>query len=111
MKVRKREWETSKGEPREAYYADCREGGKDYGSKGGFKRKKDAEAYLEEVRHRMRIGVHVPDRATVTFGEACQAWLDHCERRWRTVNPDGSRGLAGGTLNLYQGTAERNVLP
>src|SRR3712207_4363246 len=108
--VTRREWTTKTGVAKTAWKVDYKDAAGVRRAKQ-FARKKDAEGFLDQVRDEIRRGSHVADRATVTFGEACQAWLDHCERRWQTVNPDGSRGLAGGTLNLYRGTAARSVLP
>ena len=89
MPVRKREWTTRKGEPREAWIVQ-------YLDQDGvdriktFERKKDADAYHATVKVDVGKGVHTSSKATVA--EAGKKWLADAEDRLEpaTVNPIGS---------------------
>jgi integrase len=71
-----------------------------------FERKKDAEHHERAMIREVEQGIHVPDRLTKTFAEACAAWLDDCERRHRI----GDR-MSGYCLRTYRSCARLHVLP
>lgn len=74
MSVRKRKWQTSKGEIREAWIVD-------YVDPQGkrclqtFDRKKDADAYHATVKVDIAKGVHVAPSRSPTVTEAGERWL------------------------------------
>ena len=41
----------------------------------GFKTKRDADARADEIAGEVRKGVHVPDSASFTVADACEAWV------------------------------------
>ncbi len=49
-----------------------------------FPRRKDADAYLVQVRSLVANSTYLADGQTVTVGQAAKAWLDHCEVRCET---------------------------
>jgi integrase len=76
--IKKRSWRTSKGEVREAFrvsYTD-REGKRRHKQ---FDMKRDADAYRIRVEGELAQGIHTPDAASVTIGEAAEIWLASCE--------------------------------
>jgi integrase len=74
MSVRKRTWETDRGEAREAWVVD-------YSDQLGqrhlktFARKRDADAYHAKVAVDMSAGIHTPDSRSITVSEAGTQWL------------------------------------
>lgn len=76
--VKKRSWTTARGERREAFrvsYTD-REGQRRHKQ---FNLKRDADAYRVRVEGELARGLHTPDAASVTVGEAGDLWLAACE--------------------------------
>jgi integrase len=74
MSVRKREWTTSKGEPRSAWmvnYTDL----KGKRRLRTFAKKRDADQFAAKATLEVKEGVHVADRDTVTVGVAGRFWL------------------------------------
>jgi len=74
MSVRKREWVTKKGEHREAWvvaYTD------QHGARHikTFAKKKEADAYRDEVAPDVRSGTHVPPHKSPTVKQAGEMWL------------------------------------
>ena len=74
--VRKRTWNTKKGETTK-WVADYSDQNRKRHWKQ-FKLKKEAEAWLAETRVEVRRGDHTPDSSSVTVAEACALWLDRC---------------------------------
>ena len=78
MSVRKREWTTPKGAPREAWIVE-------YTDQGGTRRiktfptKRAADAYHATVNVAVRAGIHTPDSQSLTIAAAAERWLAHCE--------------------------------
>jgi hypothetical protein len=74
MSVRKRQWTTGKGVPKEAWVVD-------YVDRAGkrrlktFPRKKEADAFSASARVEVREGTHVADRDSATMGQAGALWL------------------------------------
>jgi len=74
MSVRKRQWTTGKGVPKEAWVVD-------YVDRAGkrrlktFARKKEADAFSATARVEVREGTHVADRESATVGQAGALWL------------------------------------
>jgi integrase len=62
-----------------------------------FERKKDADAFLVDIRPRIRDGVYVHDSDSITVADAAQAWLDHCAARQKA-----GRRMERATLRDYQ---------
>jgi integrase len=91
MSVRKREWITTTGQPREAWIVD-------YVDLGGtrrlktFKRKKDADAWSDSTGVAVRDGTHVADSATVTVKDAGERWIASAE----------AAGLERATIDQYR---------
>jgi integrase len=91
MSVRKREWKTAKGEPREAWIVD-------YVDQQGvrrlktFQRKKEADAWSDSTGVAVREGTHVADSASVTIKEAGELWIKAAE----------ATGLERTTLDQYR---------
>ncbi|NMM46559.1 site-specific integrase [Rhodospirillaceae bacterium KN72] len=76
--IRKRSWETRKGETKEAWVVD-------YFDQHGkrhlktFTRKKDAEAWSIEARHEVKQGTHTAASESVTVRKAGELWFETCE--------------------------------
>src|SRR5262245_39266825 len=91
MSVRKREWATNKGEDREAWIVD-------YADQDGdrhirtFAKKKDADAYHDQVNVEVRQGVHTAPSKSRTVAEAADAWIKGAE----------ADGLEASTLRQYR---------
>jgi integrase len=62
-----------------------------------FARKKDADAFLVDIRPKVRDGIYVHDSDSVTVGEAAQDWLKHCVAREKA-----GRRMEKATLRDYQ---------
>jgi integrase len=102
-KVWKREWSTPKGEKREAWVADwfSMSGNKRHRHIKTFARKKDAEEFLDTVKHDIRKGVHTIDRKA-TVADACALWLDKVEKIGKRER---------GTLKQYREHTELHINP
>jgi integrase len=74
MSVRKREWTTRKGEAKEAWIVDYtdQEGQRHIKT---FKRKKEAEAYADQVGVDVRAGTHTPASKSITVAQAAEDWI------------------------------------
>jgi integrase len=91
MSVRKREWKTTKGEPREGWSVDYRD------QKGHrviklFKFKKEAAAYHAKVTVEVNDGIHTVPSRSITLKEAAADWI-------RSGEADG---LERATLDAYR---------
>jgi integrase len=82
MSIRKRTWDTTKGERREAWIVD-------YADQNGerhirtFDRKKDADAYHDIVRVDVRQGIHTAPSQSLTVAEAAETWIKRVEAEGR----------------------------
>lgn len=78
MSIRKREWLTNKGVPKEAWVVD-------YVDQAGkrhlktFPTQKEAKAWNVTAAHEVSQGVHTADSQSITVAEAWEAWLAECE--------------------------------
>jgi integrase len=100
MSVRKREWKTAKGEPREAWIVDYVD------PKGArrlktFKRKKEADAWADQTGVAVREGSHVADSASVTVKEAADMWIKSAT----------AAGLERTTLDQYKQHRDLHIVP
>jgi len=89
MSVRKRQWNTSKGEAKEAWIVD-------YACNGTrhlktFERKKEADAFAAKAHIEVNAGVHVADSASITVQDAGELWVARAK----------SDGLERATLQVY----------
>jgi integrase len=79
----------------------------DYRDGGGKRRwrhfatRKAADAFLVQARHQIAIGIHTPDAASATVGEAARLWLDRCE----------ANGLEASTLKAYRSHVDIHIVP
>jgi integrase len=101
--VMKREW-THKGVTKTAWivrYLD------DTGSKRQktFEKKKEADAYRDQVKREISDGSHVAKAATITVKELCEHYLRHCEDRVH----DGRIGRS--RLHCLTVASNRSVIP
>ena len=97
--IKKRRWQTSKREWREAFrvsYTD-REGQRHHKQ---FDMRRDADAYRIRVEGELALGIHTPDAASVTVGCAADIWLTACE---------GS--CDRGTIKTYREIANLHIRP
>jgi integrase len=83
MAVRKRVWETRRGETKEAWIVDYSVNGSRHIET--FQRKKDADAREAEVTVNVGKGIHIAPSKTPTVREASQMWLDSCHHLERTT--------------------------
>jgi integrase len=76
--VRKRTWTTSRGEPRTAFVSDYTD---QHGARHikTFTRRKDAEAFSQQVGVAVRAGMHTPESKSPTVREAAKNWLKKVE--------------------------------
>src|SRR5262245_18632794 len=97
MSVRKREWKTTTGEPREAWIVDYtdQQGGRHIHT---FARKKDADAYAATIKVNVRAGVHTSTKATVA--EAGAKWIADAEHR-----------LEPATVESYKQHLRHHIVP
>jgi integrase len=74
MSVRKRKWITRSGKAKEAWIVD-------YADQQGrrhietFARKKDADAYSQQVGVDVRAGTHTPVSKSITVAQAAEDWI------------------------------------
>jgi integrase len=97
MSVRKRTWATSRGEAKEAWIVD-------YSDQAGtrrlktFERKKDADAYAQQVGVDIRAGVHTSTKTTVA--EAGRKWVE-----------DATHRLEAATVESYAQHLADHIIP
>src|SRR5262252_6711166 len=77
MSVRKRKWATGSGEVKEAWIVDYTADGKRHIET--FKKKKDADAYAQQVGVDIRAGTHTPVSKSITVAQAAQDWIKSVE--------------------------------
>ena len=77
MSVRKRKWTTRSGETKEAWIVDYTQDGERHIET--FKRKKDADAYAQQVGVDIRAGTHTPVSKSITVAQAAEDWIKSVE--------------------------------
>lgn len=77
MSVRKRKWMTRSGEVKEAWIVDYTADGERHIET--FKKKKDADAYAQQVGVDIRAGTHTPVSKSITVAQAAQDWIKSVE--------------------------------
>jgi integrase len=99
MSVRKRTWTTG-GETKTAWIVNYSADGRRHLKT--FEKKKDADAYHDEVRGAVRDGKHVAPSRSCTVAQAAKAWLAAC---------DAENVLERGTLLYYEGHVRLHINP
>ncbi|MGD0533448.1 MAG: site-specific integrase, partial [Methyloceanibacter sp.] len=74
MSVRKRKWTTRAGEQKEAWVVDYVDANGDRHIET-FQRKKDADAYAQQVGVDIRAGTHTPKSKSITVANAAEDWI------------------------------------
>jgi len=100
MSVRKREWVTRKGEPKEAWIVDYTDQDGDRHIET-YERKKDADARHDKVRMDVRQGIHTAASKSETVAEAADRWLNRVE----------AEGRERGTLAQYRQHVRLHIAP
>ena len=90
MSVRKRKWTTRSGEAKEAWIVDYLQDGERHIET--FKRKKDADAYAQQIGVDIRAGTHTPVSKSITVAQAAEDW----------IKSGKAEGLEAGTLAQYR---------
>ncbi len=73
MSIRKREWVTRTGERKQAWIVDYSQDGQRHIQT--FQRKKDADAYAQQVGVEIRAGTHTPVSKSITVAQAAEDWI------------------------------------
>ncbi len=100
MSVRKRTWETRRGETKEAWVVD-------YADQNGkrhlktFLKKKFADAFATTAKIQIRHGVHTADSASVTVAAAGKLWIATAEKN----------RLERATVDQYQQHLNLHIAP
>jgi integrase len=84
MSVRKRKWTTRSGEAKEAWIVDYAQDGRRHIET--FKKKKDAEAYAQQVGVDIRAGTHTPVSKSITVAQAAENWIKSVELEKREAS-------------------------
>jgi hypothetical protein len=84
MSVRKRKWTTRSGEVKEAWIVDYTADGERHIET--FKRKKDADAYAQQVGVDIRVGTHTPVSRSITVAQAAEDWIKSVELEKREAS-------------------------
>jgi integrase len=100
MSVRKRQWKTAKGETKEAWIVDYVDGQGDR-IQETFERKKDADAYHDQVKVDVRKGTHIAPSKSPTMAEAAERWINEID----------GRGVERTTLSAYKEHVRLHILP
>jgi integrase len=100
MSVRKRTWNTRKGEQKESWVVDyCDQTGERHIRT--FERKKDADEYHATVNVDVRQGVHTPHSKSLTVAEAAEDWLKFVKLEGRERS----------TIEQYANHVKRHIVP
>ena len=85
MSVRKRKWQTAKGEAREAWVVDYvdQQGDRHIET---FERKKEADAYHDQVGVDVRAGLHTARTKSPTVKQAAEDWIKAVELEGREAS-------------------------
>ena len=102
--IRKRSWETAKGETRTAYTVDYVDGRGDRQRKQ-FDRYKAADRFRIKVEGQLANGTYRPDADKITVKEACMAFLDYADGRMMR-NERMTRKM----LVVYRGHVNNHIL-
>jgi len=100
MSVRKREWETSKGEVREAWIVDYVDQDGDRHIRT-FAKQKDAKDHSAQVAIDVNQGVHTAPSKSPTVLEAGEAWIKRGE----------ADGLERSTIRQYRQHLDLHIVP
>jgi integrase len=102
MSVRKRVWTTGKGEIKEAWVVSYRDK-----AKGGsrvqrtFRLKKEADAFVVDMKGEVRDGIHIARSKSVTVAQAGKFWIATGE----------AKGLERATIVEYQHGLDMHIVP
>jgi integrase len=107
MSVRKRTWTTRLGEQKEAWIADFtdQQGNRHIKT---FDRKKDADAYAQQVGVDVRAGVHTSTKTTVA--EAGKKWIADAEHRLEPATVESYRQHLTDHIIPYLGAVKLSQL-
>ena len=100
MSVRRRQWVSPTGEPKEAWIVDYRDQHGDRHIKT-FAKKRDADAHHAIVGAAVRAGTHTADSRSVTVAKAAELWLESCE----------AAGLERTSMVAYRQRADLHITP
>ena len=100
MAVWKRRWKTSKGEDRDAWVFEYRDGSGQRHLET-FKRKKDADARQAEIKVDVKQGVHVATSQSVTVAKAAESW----------IRAGQAAGLERSTIKQYREHVDHHIVP
>ena len=100
MSVRKRQWRTGKGAPKEAWVVDYADA-KSTRRLKTFARKKDADRFAATARVEVHEGTHVADSASVTVAQAGELWIARAK----------SAALERVTIKSYQEQLSLHIAP
>ena len=98
--IRKRQWKAPDGTPKQAWLVDYKDQSGRRRSKQ-FVRKKEAEAYREQVGLELRQGIHTPDSQSVTVASAAALWIKRAE----------SKGRERATIDRYKSLNRLHIEP
>jgi integrase len=102
MSVRKRAWKTPKGEPKQAWvvnYLDKAKGGARV--QRTFDLKKDAEAFIVDMKAEVRDGIHIARSKSVTVADAGKEWIKTAE----------ANGLERASVANYRALLKAHIEP
>jgi integrase len=100
MSVRRRQWVSPMGEPKEAWIVDYRDQHGDRHIKT-FAKKRDADAHHAIVAVDVRKGIHTAESRSGTVAEAGKLWLESGR----------GAGLERATLDAYEQHLELHIVP
>jgi integrase len=100
VSVRKRTWNSPRGEPKEAWVVDYIDQHGDRHLKT-FAKKRDADAHHALVGVTVRAGTHTADSKSVTVAKAAEMWLESCE----------AAGLERTSMVAYRQRADLHIVP
>jgi integrase len=84
MSVRKRKWTTRSGEVKEAWIVDYSHEGQR--TLKTFQKKKEADAFAQQVGVDIRAGTHTPVNRSITVEQAAKDWIAAAEREKREAS-------------------------
>lgn len=100
MAIRKREWTSPDGTPKQAWQVDYRDQSGKRRAKQ-FARKKDAEAWFTQAGWEVSKGLHTPDSQSTTVAKAADLWVEKAEQEKRER----------GTIEQYRALADLHIKP
>lgn len=102
--VRKRVWETAKGEKKTAWVVDWLDSRGDRQRKS-FSHKKDADRERVKIEGQLAGGTYRPDADRNNVKDICDAYLEHCEGRMRR-----NERMTRQTYTVYKGHINKHIL-